>query len=251
MTYTVKQLAQLAGITPRTLHHYDDIGLLPPTTIGDNGYRYYDETAALRLQQILFYRELGLSLDEIRALLDAPEFDVRVALLAHKRALGGRVKRLHALMETIDTTLNQLEGDQPMDAETLFGGFDNEQEREWTEDAVAQYGYDNTLVQESARRWRTMTAADKARLKEEGDAVYQAFVPLVGGDPAGPEAQATVAAWHAHLAHFYDPGAEVLAGLGQMYVDDPRFRATFTALHPALPEFLRDAILVYVANLDA
>ncbi len=247
--YTVKQLAQMAGITPRTLHHYDEIGLLPPTAVGDNGYRYYDETAALRLQQILFYRELDLPLGEIRALLDAPEFDVRAALLAHKRALRGRMRRMNALLETIDRTIAQLEGEEQMDVDELFGGFESEQERAWAEEAVEQYGYDNKLVQESARRWRGMTAADKTRLKEEGDAAYRAFVGLIGEDPAAAEVQAAVADWHAHVATFYDPGPDVLAGLGRMYVDDSRFRATFTAMHPELPEFLRDAILIYVDDL--
>lgn len=250
MGYTVNQLAQLAGVTPRTLHHYDAIGLLPPTTVGENGYRYYDETAALRLQQILFYRELDLSLGEIRTVLDAPEFDVRQALLAHKRALRGRARRINTLLETIDRTLDQLEGENEMDAETLFGGFDNEQDKAWAQEAVEQYGYDNALVQQSARRWRALTAADKARLKTEGEAVYEAFVPLAGSDPAAPDVQAAVAAWHAHLAGFYDPGPEVLAGLGRMYVDDPRFQATFADMHPDLPELLRDAILIYVTGLN-
>lgn len=250
MRYTVKQLAQMAGVTPRTLHHYDEIGLLPPTTVGDNGYRYYDETAALRLQQILFYRELDMSLGEIRTVLDAPEFDIRKALLAHKRALGGQAQRINTLLDTIDRTLDQLEGEDEMDAETLFGGFESEQEKTWAQEAVERYGYNNELVQESARRWRKMTAADKARLKAEGEGIYRAFVPLIGGDPAGPEAQAAVAAWHAHLANFYDPGAEVLAGLAGMYVDDPRFRSTFADMHPELPEFLRDAILIYVDGLN-
>lgn len=249
MKLTVKQLARITGTTPRTLHYYDEIGLLRPSFVGDNGYRYYDEAAALRLQQVLFYRELDLSLNAIKAVLDDPDFDLRRALLAHKRALREQALRIDVLLETIDKTIGRLEGDRAMDAEELFGGFANEQEKQWAQEAIEQYGYDNSLVQESARRWRMLTPADKDRIKAEGDAIYRDFAGLVAEDPAGPKVQGVVGRWHAHLGNFCDPGPEVLAGLGRMYADNPDFRATFTAMDPELPELLRDAIDYYVANL--
>lgn len=249
MRFTVRELASRAGVTPRTLHYYDEIGLLRPSSLGDNGYRYYDEQAALRLQQVLFYRELDLSLSDIKAVLDDPGFDAREALLAHRSALEARARQLHQLILTIDKTISHLEGEQTMNVEELFGGFDNVQEKQWTQAAVAQYGFDNALVQESARRWRGYSAADRARIKEEGEAVYREFADLIGADPAGPDAQAAVARWRNHLRSYYEPTTEVLAGLGQGYAEDPAFRATFEAIHPDLPEFLRDAIGVYVAKL--
>ncbi len=95
--FTVNQLAKMAGVTPRTLHHYDDIGLLKPSRVGDNGYRYYGEEALLRLQQILFYRELDLPLEDIRKIMGRRDFDVLGALQSHKEALGRQVERLNRL----------------------------------------------------------------------------------------------------------------------------------------------------------
>src|SRR5690606_28913210 len=115
MKYTVKQLADLAGVTPRTLHYYDQIGLLRPTWLGDNGYRYYTEESVLRLQQIMFYRELDFSLNEIQAILDEPEFDLLEALKSHKRLLQQRLGRLSELIQTIDRTVLHLQGAKTME----------------------------------------------------------------------------------------------------------------------------------------
>nr|MCU0475662.1 MerR family transcriptional regulator [Anaerolineae bacterium] len=106
--YSVKQLAELAGVTVRTLHHYDAVGLLRPSRLGVNGYRYYDEAAVLRLQQILLYREMGFELVHIRDILDQPDFDLQAALRAHRAALSAKIGRLHQLVETVDETLRRL-----------------------------------------------------------------------------------------------------------------------------------------------
>src|SRR5512144_287467 len=112
--YTVKQLSKLAGITPRTLHHYDEIGLLKPTHVGENGYRYYGEEAVLRLQQILFYRELDLPLDDIKKIMGRRDFDLMGALHSHKEALQRQVGRLHRLIATVDNTILHLRGQKEM-----------------------------------------------------------------------------------------------------------------------------------------
>src|SRR5512140_3069662 len=125
---TVKQVAKLAGITPRTLHHYDAIGLLKPSRIGANGYRYYDQEAVLRLQQILFYRELGLPLAGIQASLGRPDFDVLETLEEHKRALSRQRRRLNQLIKTVDYTILHLKGKTNMSAEELFAGFSDEEQ---------------------------------------------------------------------------------------------------------------------------
>jgi DNA-binding transcriptional MerR regulator len=104
--YTVKQLASLAGVSVRTLHYYDEIGLLKPSSVGGNGYRHYGEEAVLKLQQILFYREMELSLDEIKAVTGRPDFDVLSALRSHRQALQGRVERLERLIQTVDHTID-------------------------------------------------------------------------------------------------------------------------------------------------
>jgi DNA-binding transcriptional MerR regulator len=123
MRYTVKQLADLAGVSVRTLHYYDQIGLLTPSAVGQNGYRYYGEDAVLRLQQVMFYRELDFPLAKIQAILNEPEFDLLVALQSHKRLLQQRLGRLSDLIQTIDRTVLHLKGARKVETHDLFEGF--------------------------------------------------------------------------------------------------------------------------------
>ena len=129
MAYTIKQLADLAGVSIRTLHYYDEIGLLKPTSYGENGYRYYDEQAVLRLQQILFFRELDFSLDDVKDILDQPEFDVLHALREHRQALEQKVTRLNRLINTVDNTISHLKGELEMSQKSFFEGFDSGRDR--------------------------------------------------------------------------------------------------------------------------
>lgn len=245
--YTVKQLAILADVTPRTLHHYDAIGLLRPSQVGENGYRYYDEEAALRLQQILFYRELALGLDEIRALLDRPDFDVAAALREHRVALQQRVGRLAQLIHTIDRTLLHLEGQIDMSTKDLFAGFDDETQARYEEEAATMY--DPQLVRDTNRRWQSYTAEDKARIQAEGGAIYRELATLTDRDAADAAVQALIGRWHQHLRAFYEPTPAILRGLGAAYEEQPQFATFYEALHPALPGFLHRAIDYYVAHL--
>ena len=136
MVYTVKQLADLAGVSRRTLHYYDEIDLLKPSEKADNGYRYYDDAAVLRLQQILFFRELGLSLDEIGTAVDAPDFDILQALQTHRQALEQKAKRLDSLIQTIDKTIDHLEGNIEMSTNEFFTGFDEETQKAYEKEAA-------------------------------------------------------------------------------------------------------------------
>src|SRR5450432_1267163 len=135
--YTVKQAAKLSGVSVRTLHHYDEIGLLKPAHLGENRYRYYGREELLRLQQILFHRELGFSLDEIGRTLDAKGFDKVAALKAHRTKLEAETRRYRQLMRTIDDTLAALEGAAKMQDKAMYRGFDPEQ----------QAGYEKELVE--------------------------------------------------------------------------------------------------------
>ncbi len=249
MRYTVKQLADLAGVSPRTLHYYDEIGLLKPASVGDNGYRYYSEQGALRLQQILFYRELGVHLSEIRSILDQPEFDVLVALGAHRRALHERAARLSGLIDTIDRTMSHLKGEQEMSTGELFVGFDEETQRAYEAEASQMWG--EKIVTDSRRRWDSYSKEKQKAILAEAGEIYQGLVALLGDDPGSKQVQTGVAAWHQNLRNFYEPTVEVLRGLGHAYSEDPRFRATFTKMHPDLPEFLTAAIDAYCLSLDA
>ena len=243
--YTVKQLADLAGISPRTLHYYDEIELLKPSSHGENRYRYYDDQAMLRLQQILFYREMGLSLQQIQELLDQPDFDVLEALQAHKVALGQQVERLNRLINTVDKTINYLIGGIEMSKKDIFAGFSEEQQEKYAQEARQRW--DPQLVDESMQRWKSYSPEkQKAIIAESGEIYTEIFENMQNGLAADdPEVQADVAKWHQNMRYFYEPTIAILRGLGQAYRDSPDFRATFEKFSAQFPEFLCEAIEVY------
>jgi DNA-binding transcriptional MerR regulator len=249
MPYTVKQLADLAGISRRTLHYYDQIGLLEPSSVGENRYRFYGEDAVLRLQQVLFYRELDLGLDEIRAILDRPDFDVVRALEAHKQALHHRIERLEGLIRTVDKTLQHTKGKVEMSAQELFEGFDEETQQRYELEAAQRWGED--IVKGSRRRWDGYSAQQKAAIFAEAGQIYRDLAARIGEDPAGKDVQSIVARWHQNLRWFYEPSREILLGLGHAYTEDPRFAAFFTRIHKDLPAFLHQAIEHYCQSMPA
>jgi len=242
--YTVKQLAEIAAITPRTLHYYDEIDLLKPAQVGENGYRYYSEESLLRLQQILFYRELDLSLDEIRSLIGTPEFDVRAALDQHKDELKKRIQRLQRLILTVDRTILFMEGNLEMEKKKLFEAFTDEQQAEMEKEAMQLY--DPEIVKASARKWKGYSRAEKQRIADEGNAVYQEIVAVMPKGAGSPEAQACIERWRKHMDYFWTPNLEQLVGLADGYNDDARFRANFDRIDPGLAPFMREAVRIYV-----
>lgn len=248
--YTVKQVAELAGVSVRTLHHYDDIGLLRPTRVGENGYRHYDDAALLRLQQILLYREMGLELTQIREMLDSPDFELGAALRSHRRALEHRISRLQELVRTVERTIRHIEENEPMTKRQIFKAITPEEEKEMTREARLQYGPD--LVNQSVQRWGSYTQAKKNAILAEGNQLYteisQALESGLASDSS--EVQRLMERWHNHLRYFYEPPLEVLRGLGSLYHDDPRFRANFDQFHPELAGYMRAAINLYVDELE-
>ena len=243
MAYTVKQLADLAGVSVRTLHYYDEIGLLTPDAYGENGYRYYDEGALLRLQQALFFRELDFRLDEIKSIVDHPDFDVLSALQAHRVTLEERAARLQGLIVTVDKTILRLKGELGMSDRELFEGFDEEKQKQYAEEARRRYG--SAEVDDSMKRWGGYSAAQKGQIVAEGEQISRDLAASMSKGYDSPVVQQIVARWHQHLRYFYEPSVERLRGLGQLYVDDPDFRANYVKVDPKLPEFFRDAIVFY------
>jgi DNA-binding transcriptional MerR regulator len=244
--FTVKQLSTRAGITPRTLHHYDAIGLLKPSQVGENGYRYYGEDALLRLQQILFYRELGLPLEDIRKILGRRDFDVLSALLNHKDALKTKVRRLNQLIQTVENTIIYLKGDGFMDEKALFQGFTKVEEQKYTREATELY--DPQSVKASAKKWNAYTAAEKKRIGNEGNQVYKDILASMTKGPLSPEAQACIERWRRHIEYFWIPNDEQLLGLVELYNADARFKANFDKIDPRLAPFMSMAVKAYVEN---
>ncbi len=244
--FTVKQLSKMAGVTPRTLHHYDDIGLLKPSQVGDNGYRYYGEEALLKLQQILFYRELGFPLDDIKKIMGRRDFDVLSALETHKESLGRQMERTKRLLVTVDNTIQHIKGEKIMSQKGLFEGFSEEEQEKYAQEA--EQLYDPETVRESNRKWKAYSAAKKDAIMAEGKAVYVDMIAAMPKGAPSAEVQSIVERWRKHMDYFWTPNLDQLLELADGYNNDPKFKANFDKMHPKLAEFMREAVKVYVAN---
>jgi len=228
------------------LHYYDQIGLLKPTQIGENGYRYYGEEALLRLQQILVYRQLDMPLENIKTILGHRDFDILSTLERHKVDLQMRINQLERLISTVDLTINHLKGKVDMSKKQLFEGLSDEQQAEYEQEAMQRY--DPAIVKASTKKYKGYSAAEKQRIADEGNAVYQDMLLAIPKGAASAEAQACVERWRRHLEYFWTPNEEQLLGLAELYSNDPRFKANFDKIDPRLAEFMQAAVKVYVAN---
>lgn len=248
--YTVKQLSGLAGVSVRTLHYYDEIGLLHPSKVGANGYRYYDEAALLRLQQILFYREIGLELAQIKDVLDSPDFDLLTALDSHRAVLTQKINRLQNLIATVDSTIRHVRGEREMSKKRLFEAFSEEKQKEY--ERMARLQYDPQLVNDSIKRWNGYTKDRQKEILAEAGHIYNDMVALMqaGLSPQSPKAQAAVERWRQNIRHFYEPTLEIMRGLAHAYNSDPAFMATFSSFHPDLAPYLEQAIVEFVDRLE-
>jgi DNA-binding transcriptional MerR regulator len=242
--YTIKQLANLAGVSVRTLHYYDEIGLLKPTSVGANGYRHYEREALMKLQQILFYRELDMRLEQIKAILDNPNFDVLRALGGHKVALQARAERLTRLVQTVDNTIDLMKGKDHMNANGLFEGFSEEEQDDYAREA--EQAYDPETVKTSNRKWKAYPPEEKKRILADGKAIFVDLTAAISKGAESAEVQAIIARWHQNMQNFWSPNDEQLVGLAELYDADGRFRANFDRLDPKLAEFMRESVKVYV-----
>lgn len=245
--FSIKQLSELARVTPRTLRFYDRIGLLKPTRVGANGYRYYDHAALLRLQQILLYRELDLPLARIQEILDAPGFNPAEALESHRIELGRRRDRIERLIAMVDDTILNLEGKKEMEDKQLFKAFTDEEQAEMEKEALRLY--DPETVRESSRKWKSYTPEQKQRIFDEGNAIYLDLVSAIPEGPDSPAAQSGVERWRCHMDYFWTPTLDQLVALADHYSLDPRFKANFDKIDPRLAAFLGKAVRIYVEDL--
>ena len=244
--YSVKNLSELAGISIRTLHHYDEIGLLKPALRAESGYRYYGKAELLRLQQILFYRELDYPLKDIRKVLDDPEFDLIESLEFHKKELKQRLSRLSGLLATIDKTIVKLKNQETMNDEEMYEGFSDIDVRAMRNEAIKNYGDDEVLAAE--QKVKSMGKDKWKEVQAEGDAICERLVMLMDLPPSSIEVQNEIANHHKHLSTFYEVKEERYRGLGKMYVEDERFMAHFEKFGNGLTEFLNQGIQVFCDN---
>ncbi|MBP7058605.1 MerR family transcriptional regulator [Candidatus Gracilibacteria bacterium] len=241
MTYTVKQLADLANITVRTLHYYDQIGLLKPNHKSKNGYRYYEHQDLLILQQILFFRELDFGIKEIINILKTPAYNDKQALNQQKKLLLAKQKRIKQLIKTIDTTLNN---QNTMNDQDLYQGLST-QEIEAMKAEAKQRWSKTPQYQQSQKSINKMTKQQMEQIQQEAQNIYQGLTKMIGTDPKSTAVQELIDRHYQHLKHYYQPNLELYRGLAEMYTTDERFKKYFAKFHPTLPQFLHDAMLVY------
>ena len=241
--YTIKQVADLAGLTTRALRYYDEIGLLPPAEIGANGYRYYNHDSLLRLQQVLFFRELEVPLSDIQHILSNPGFNLESTLLDHRKRLQKRCLRLENLITTIDQTIANLHGEIQMTDNEYFDGFDHSQ---YEEEARQRWG-DTKQYAQSQKRWASYSQEEKNAIKTEGQRLTLA---MVGENPAAspgdPEVQTAIADYLAYITkYFYTCDHKQLRGLADMWIADPRFSENYNRLRPGGAAFVQEAVHIF------
>ncbi len=250
MELTVGEVARQAGITVRALHHYDEIGLVSPSQRSPAGYRLYGAEAIDRLQEVLFFRELGFALDDIKAIVAAPSYDRAAALGRQRRLVERKAARLFDMMDALDRALEAHRRGVEMTPEEkleVFGDFDPD---EHAAEAEERWG-GTAAYQESARRTGSYTKAEWQRLEAEARRIDEGLAALLAeGVPPGDERAMDLAEAHrAHISRwFYDCPPEMHAGLGRMYVEDQRFRESIDRAGEGLAEYLAAAIAANAAR---
>jgi len=248
MRYTVKKLARISGVSSRTLHWYDEIGLLKPAYVGDNGYRYYEEEQLLLLQQILFFRELGFKLKDIQKALSSSDFDKIKALELHKATLEEDVDRKTQLLTTIDKTILHLRGKQTMTSEELYYGFDSTRQKEYEQYLVEYRGLEaENLLMMSKKRTAKWDKDEWDNVKNEGDAIHKSLAALIdqGFSPESGDVQEIIKLHYQMVERFYHPTREVYIGLTELYAQHPDFKKFFDVYHPKMIEYIGQAMRFY------
>lgn len=249
MEYTVQRLGKVAGVSTRTLRYYDEIGILKPARINSSGYRIYGEREVDRLQHILFYRELGVSLESIKDIITAPSFDIAIALREHRGKLLAKREQLDLLIANVDKTIAASEGRVTMTDKEKFEGFKqkmiDDNEKKYGKEIRAKYG--DEQVEKSNKKFKEMTMEQYDEFERLGAIIIDTLkAAFATGDPAGELAQKAADLHRQWLSYSWDSYTkEAHAGVAQMYVDDERFTAYYDKEQPGLAAFLRDAVLIY------
>ena len=240
MKLSVSEISRLMGISVRTLHYYDEIGLLKPSETSEAGYRYYDDRSIEVLQQILFFRELDFPLKEIGRILSSPEFDKTQALMRHRELLLLKQKHLGELIRLVDETLG---GKESMENNNYTNY--EEAKAAYAEEARTRWGDTAAYSESEARSTRRSKGENDAVMNAAGQ-IFETFAALRMKSPSDPEVQAAVAQWQQFITdNFYSCTDEILAGLGEMYVADSRFTENIDRYGAGTAQFLSDAIKAY------
>ncbi|MFL0194149.1 MerR family transcriptional regulator [Clostridium sp. WILCCON 0269] len=249
MEYTVQRLANIAGISTRTLRYYDEIGILKPARVNSSGYRIYGKKEVDILQQILFYRELGISLGSIKNIITSPSFDRAKALKEHRHKLLEKRVQLDSLIENVNKTIDSMEGRTIMNDKEKFQGFKqkliDDNEKKYGKEIRERYG--DSVVDRSNTKLKNMTQEEYERItgieSEFMKIIHKAFET---SNPSGKLAQKAADLHRQWISFYWDHySKEAHAGIAEMYVQDERFKAYYDKKQTGVAEFLRDAILIY------
>ena len=254
MAWTVGTAAELAKVSVRTLHHYDEIELLSPSGRSESGYRLYSATDLERLHQILLFRELGFTLPEIRDIMCDPNFDRVSALTAQRSLLAEKARRTEAMLTAIDAALQAAQGGTPMsdhEKKEMFGElFDAFNPAEYEAEVQERWG-ETDAYQQSAARTKRYTKADWQQIADEGAAVTGEYLALMEAGAAADSLEAFAVA-ESHCAYFtkwfYDCGPEMFGNLGQMWVADPRFTKNIDKAREGLATYQSAAAQAWAAS---
>lgn len=245
MAYTVKKLSELTGVSVRTLHFYEEIGLLKPSYYGSNGYRYYEEKELLLLQQILFFKELGFTLKQIKKVLGRSDFDKLAALHSHRQSLYNDKEKIERLIETIDKPIKHLKGKKKLKSKEIFGDFSIIDKGKGNESYFAA----EELVLKSVIN-PGIEKRDKSfseNINKKAHAIFRELVRCIkkGYDPTSNEVQNVIKKHHAFVEQFHAATKDVYKALGQLYEEHPEYRKQLDALHPQLAEFMDKAMVIF------
>ncbi|WP_411844439.1 MerR family transcriptional regulator [Salinicoccus sp. HZC-1] len=242
MDMKVKEVAGLVGVSVRTLHHYDKIGLLEPDEVTETGYRKYSEEDLELLQQILFFKKLGFSLENIKKMIYNPHYNRQEALEMQKRMLKDEAAKIDQMIKTIDKTLLHMKGNIEMTNEEKFEGIDFTN-NPYEEEAREKWG--NDAVDESERRINRMAGQDQEELKRRFDEIYKNIAEIRHTDPESEKAQKAIEEWYEYLNDIGNYSPEVFMGLGQMYIADERFTKNIDQYGEGLAQFMSEAMRVF------
>ena len=240
MAYTVKNLSELSGGTVRTLHFYEEAELLIPAYYGSNGYRYYEEKELLRLQQILFFKELGFTLKQIQKVLGRSDFDQLAALYSHKKALAKEWEKIGQLIKTIDKTIQHLKGKKKMKDKDIFHGFIEVTKGKGTESYFAAEEIIGQSVIKSEK-------PDAETIIKTAHAIFRKLANCIdsGEKPTSDEVQQLIKKHHALCEQIHSTTKQVYKAYAQLYREHPAFRKQLDPFHPQLAEFMAKAMVAF------
>ena len=251
-SYTVKQVAKMSGVSVRTLHFYDELGLVKPAFYGENGYRYYEQVQLLNLQQVLFYRELGIELAMIKRIVGSPDFSKAEALRSHREQLVKENERTAALIRTIDKTLAHLEREAPMKAEEIYKGFDTKKLDEYVQWTRKRFGDQAAAsYRQSMLDWKAKNPnwsdEESENVKKAYDELHKEFQDRLrkGLLVDSNEVQDLVARHYKIVLQFWTPNRQAYTALGQIYCEHPDYRKLYDDYHPKLAEYMAEAMRVF------